>query len=368
MEIAVLGGAGGIGRALVRDLLEHSDVRVRIVDANKLAARKFADGLGDRVRVAVADAARPRTLLRALDGVQAAVSCIGPFYRFGVTVARAILDAGISGVDICDDYAPVRGLLALDEVAKTRKVVYVTGVGWSPGLTNMLARRVCASFDRVRQVQVRWAAGSGDYRGPAALKHLLFTSTGDVPTFRAGTVVRVEAWSEPELVEFPPPIGTCEVAHCGHPEPLTLPEHLKAQEVTVKGGLVPRWNNRAVRWAVRLGLTKDDRSIEKTARLINRFGKVFLLGGGRHVGRSGALVEVVGTRQGAWRRVRASVVDRLARLTALPAAVAVLAVARGQVKEPGLYPPEACLDPGAFFSELAIRGIVVEEEESSAGE
>ncbi len=364
MEIAVLGGAGGIGRALIKDLLANSDVRIRIVDQRKAVARKLAQSLGDRVSVAMADASRPRTLLKALDGVQAAVNCVGPFYRFAVAVAKAILDEGIHGIDICDDYTPVAGLLALDDLAKRRKVTYLTGVGWSPGITNLLALKAAGELDTMTQIHVRWVAGSGDYRGPAALKHLLFTSTGEVPTYRGGQWVRVEALSDPETVDLPAPLGRCHVSHCGHPEPLTLPRFLPSlTDVTVKGGLVPRWNNRAVKVAVRAGLTRDDRSIDKTARAIHKTGRLFQLGG---TNKSATLVEALGTRDNEWVRLQYAVVDHMARMTALPAAVAVLMVARGEISQPGVFAPEAVMDPERFFTDLARRGITVSRRLTSA--
>ena len=276
---------------------------------------------------------------------------------FAVAVAKAVLDVGISGVDICDDYTPVSGLLALDELAKRRQVTYISGVGWSPGITNLLAMKARCELDTMTQVHVRWVAGSGDYRGPAALKHLLFTSTGEVPTYRAGKWVRVPALSDPETVELPAPLGLCQVSHCGHPEPVTIPRFIDSlTDVTVKGGLVPKWNNKAVKVAVRAGMTRDDRSIDRTARSIHKMGKLFQLGGPN---RSGTMVETVGTLDGEWVRLQYAVVDKMARLTALPASVAVLMVARGQIASPGVFAPEAVIDPEAFFTALAHRGIVV---------
>jgi len=359
MEIAVLGGAGGIGRAVVADLLTNSDLSVRIVDSRQDAGRRLADRLGDRVRFSLADAGRPKTIVRAVEGVRTAINCIGPFYRFAVTVARAILDAGINGIDICDDYTPIGGLLALDELAKTRNVCYVTGVGWSPGITNMLALRGYRKLDRVRSIVIHWLSGTADYQGPAAVKHLLFTSTGEIPIYRDGDWKRVEALAEPERVVFPPPFGKAEVSHSGHPEPLTLPRTMDLQNVEVKGGLVPKWNNAAVKAAVRLGLTRDDRSIDRTARHINRMERLFRVGG---VQRSAARVTLVGQKDGRWTRLVYTTVDRMARLTALPASVAAQILAHQDDIKPGVCAPEAYLDPDAFFTALASRGIVVQEE------
>jgi saccharopine dehydrogenase-like NADP-dependent oxidoreductase len=359
MEIAVLGGAGGIGRAVVEDLLAQSDTRVRIVDLRQEAAERLAAELGPRVSSAPADASRPRSLARALRGVTAAVNCIGPFYRFAVIVARALLDAGVSGVDICDDYTPVRGLLALDEVAKQRNLRFMVGVGWSPGLTNMLAIRGCRMLETVDRIDVRWAGSVADYTGPAAVKHLLFTSTGEVPTFRDGHRASVDALSETEQVSFPYPLGAVPVSHCGHPEPITLPRAVDANTVTVKGGILPAWNNTAVRIAVQLGLTRDDRSIDDSARYITRLERLLRLGSA-HLPRSGARVEVSGWVGGRRKSFVFTVVDRMTRLTALPASVAVLQLTAGGIEQPGVFAPEECLDEQAFFTGLAQRGIVVQ--------
>ena len=186
MEIAVLGGAGGIGRTVVADLLKESDSKVRIVDKDERRAEALAQKLGPRVWAKSADAGRPRTLARALRGVDAAVNCIGPFYRFAVTVARTLLDAGVPGVDICDDYTPVSGLLALDELAEKRGLTFVTGAGWSPGLTNVLAMAGARELTNLEEIRIFWASNVGDYSGPAAVNHLLFTSTGDVPIREIG--------------------------------------------------------------------------------------------------------------------------------------------------------------------------------------
>jgi saccharopine dehydrogenase-like NADP-dependent oxidoreductase len=365
MEIAVLGGAGGIGRAVCEDLLKHSDVRVRIVDRRKEAAARLAEAFGPRATAVGADAGRQRTLTRALKGVAAAVNCIGPFYRFAVIVARTLLDAGVSGVDICDDYTPVRGLLALDDLARQRGLHYVTGVGWSPGLTNMLAVGACRGLDTIDRIDIRWVATVSDYAGPAALKHLLFTSTGDVPSFRNGHRISAAALSETEIITFPAPLGPVPVSHCGHPEPVTLPRYMAVNNVTVKGGLLPSWNNRAVRLAVAMGWTRDDRSIDNSARYIARLEKLFRLGSAA-LPRSGAHVAVSGWKAGQKKTLTRTVVDRMTRLTALPASVAVLQLTTGELGEAGVYAPEGCLNPDRFFTALARRGIVVEEEKQHA--
>ncbi len=364
MEIAVLGGAGGVGRTLVADLLKESDCKIRIVDIRERSAKQLAQKMGPRVSVKGADASRPRTLARALKGVSAAVNCIGPFYRFAVTVARTLLDSGISGVDICDDYTPVGGLFALDDLAKRRGLTFVTGAGWSPGLTNALALAGARELTNLEEIRIYWAANVADYTGPAAVNHLLFTSTGDVPVRKNDKRLQVEALTETETVAFPPPVGNVPVSLCGHPEPITLPKLIRVPKLFVKGGIVPAWNNRAVHLAVRLGLTRDDRSIEKTARRIVTMEKLFRIGSGKTVPRSASRVVVSGWKHGSRKQIVFDVADRMKRLTALPASTAVLQVVRGKASKPGVFAPEGCLDLDDFFVSLARRGIVIQKTEN----
>ncbi len=364
MEIAVLGGAGGVGRTLVTDLLKESDCRIRIIDRRERAAREFARDKGPRVTVKRADASRPRTLSRALKGVDAAVNCIGPFYRFAVTVARTLLDSGISGVDICDDYTPVGGLFALNELAQKRGLTFITGVGWSPGLTNALVMAGAKSLTNIDEVRIYWAANVADYTGPAAVNHLLFTSTGDVPIRRNDRRLQVEALTGSETIQFPDPVGSVPVSLCGHPEPITLPSVLRIPHLFVKGGIVPIWNNHAVRMAVKLGFTRDDSSIEKTAKRIVTLEKVFRIGSGKTEPRSAVKVSISGWRHGKRKTFTYDVVDRMKRLTAFPASTAVLQILRGKASKPGVFAPEGILDIKDFFNGLTQRGIVIHKTET----
>ena len=49
-----------------------------------------------------------------------------------------------------------------------------------------------------------------------------------------------------------------------------------------------------------------------------------------------------------------------ARMTGIPASIALQALARGDVAHTGVMGPEAAFEPKPFFSELSKRGIVVE--------
>jgi saccharopine dehydrogenase-like NADP-dependent oxidoreductase len=67
LKVIVLGGAGLIGRAVVRDLAEQRDVELTIADANPAAAAEIARWAGgDRIAVRELDVTDERALVEVL--------------------------------------------------------------------------------------------------------------------------------------------------------------------------------------------------------------------------------------------------------------------------------------------------------------
>ena len=72
-------------------------------------------------------------LAEAITDVGVVLSTIGPFARQAGPVIDACLAAGVSYVDIANEWAAVRGLLDRDEQARAHAVTLVTGAGFVIG-------------------------------------------------------------------------------------------------------------------------------------------------------------------------------------------------------------------------------------------
>lgn len=356
MRIVVLGGCGDMGSYVVRDLMAHPDVQVTIGDYRRDAAERFAAELGDRANAIFVDAEDELSLVEALAGADAAVGCIGPFYHFATRLTRAAIRARVPYVDICDDWGPVDELAALDDEARDVGVTVINGLGWTPGITNLMAKKAVAGLDEVAEVRMYWGGGAADSEGLAVVMHVFYAVTGEVPTVRGGERVMVPAGTAKEIVSFPAPLGPVEVSHCGHPETLTVPRVIPADTVFLKGGLTPRWNNRLAEALVRLGLSKSHASIARVSRIIHRLEGIIGAGG---VPYSGARVDVVGRKNGERANVSYRVTDKMGRLTGIPAATGAVLLARGEITSPGVHAPEDILEPDRIFAALDERGIQV---------
>lgn len=358
MKIVVLGGYGDMGQGVVEDLVAHSDAEVVVADYRAEGAKAFAAKVGGHATAIFVDANDPDSLASVLQGADAAVGAIGPFFRYAPKMASAAVKAKVNYVDICDDYGPIQEVFGLDEAAKAAGVTLITGLGWTPGITNLMCRLGASRLDRVDEIKVAWAGGAEDSQGLAVVMHVFYAITGKVPTYKDGQWVEVEAGSGKEPVDFGGVLGTVRVFHCGHPEPMTVPRYINARTVSLKGALTPEWNNGLAEVFVKLGLTSTPRRIENLSKIIHKVEHILGAGG---VPFSAARVDVIGEKDGKPRIYSYRTVDKMRRLTGIPAAVGALMLAQGQVKAKGVYAPEGCLEPEPFFAELDKRGIKIEE-------
>lgn len=364
MRVIVLGGSGDVGRRAVTELAQSPDVSlVTVAGRNREKLEAVASPLGSRARVAVVDVNDPQTLLRTLMGHDVAAGAAGPFYRYELPIAQAAITAGIPYVSICDDYDAAQAVLQLDQEARARGVTVVTGAGWTPGLTNVMAKKGFSLLDSAEAIHVAWASSAADFEGFAVIPHVLHMFTGNVPSFSNGRWHPVTAGSGGQLVPFPEPLGPVMVYHVGHPEPVTLPRFLPGlREVTLKGGLTEGILVRLALLITRLGLTRTPAGKEGISHLFKPIPSLVRRWPGRARPVSGAWVEVVGRKGGRAARVVLTSLGRSVDITGIPLAVLTLMVGRGEIRRPGVMAPEAegGPDPDRFFAELGRRGLTVQ--------
>jgi hypothetical protein len=243
-------------------------------------------------------------------------------------LARRYAEAGVAVVSVADDVDEVRELLELDAVAAANGVSIVVGAGFSPGLTCVLAAHAASLFDQVDEIHVA-KVGTG---GPAcASTHHRALGSAAVD-WRDGAWVKRRAGSGRELCWFPDPIGGADCYRAALPDALLL---------------APAFNG-TDRITARLAANRRDRV---TARFP-------MLRPPHPEGGLGAVrVEVRGQR-GAGRAVHVlGAMDRPAVAAGAVAALASIAAGTGALRRPGAAGLAEMVEPVAFLSELARRGV-----------
>lgn len=370
MRVIALGGAGGMGRAAVRALAASDLVtEIIIADKNVEAAQRLAAEVGGKASARETDAGDEERLGTLIEEGDIVVNTCGPFFKFGVSAVRAAIRAGRNYCDINDDWRPTQEVLEMDAEAKAAGITAIVGIGASPGLSNLLARHAAAQLDEVEEIQTCWVAGGGEWeageRGDAgggelaALEHMMHSASGKIPTFRDGKWVEIGSFESGEEVSFPG-TGPYTVFHIGHPEPVTLPRFIPSvKTVSNLGALYPPQLNDLVREQVRrmaAGKVDARQAAIAFVQAVASDPQRWLAG---PVGAApGGLCAVARGRKNG-RRARYACAPggwpagAMAGSTGIPLAIAALRVLRGEIRERGVLPPEACTDPMPFFEEYS---------------
>ena len=362
-KIVLFGGSGDMGQGILEDILTHdAGVQLAVFDINLAGARQALERIGasaDRAELIEGDITDKGAVAAALKSADVAVSAVGPFYRFGFEVASTVLSQGVSFVDICDDGDAIQAELSLSRLAERKGATAVVGMGWTPGLSNVLVSKLCAGLDSV-DVDIYWVGSTTDSEGTAVIGHVFHVINRDAPMYHDGSWTAVKAVTGHEDVEFPAPIGKVSTYYVGHPEPLTIPLHLDVKNVNLKGALIPDEMNSIAKLLDDLGFLTEENKIRALMRglhpLLPQLSKV----GGKAPPVSGLVVKVSGNQGGTEVTRTAACVDSMRRLTGIPPAIVAMQIAAGKIRTPGVYPPEGAVDPDAFLAALADRQVEVE--------
>jgi short subunit dehydrogenase-like uncharacterized protein len=222
-DVLLLGAAGNSGRLIAGELAARG-LSVRLAGRRRapledLARALAADGATADVRTV--DASDAASLAEAIAGVGGVLSTIGPFARQAGPVIDACLAAGVSYVDIANEWAAVRALLDRDAQARAHAVTLVTGAGFGPAATETLVLRLADQMGTVPDL-VRVAAAAEVTRQSDGVRQTIqeSLSQGVAITYRDGQVVREGLGRGATVLTFggarrqmlPGPVGDLETA------------------------------------------------------------------------------------------------------------------------------------------------------------
>jgi len=374
MRALVIGGTGGMGQGVARDLIKQEQIKSVILgdintDPDRVQEKLRASEKVSLVKIDVNDHS---AMVKAISDVNVVVNCAGPFYKTAVAVARAAVEAKVNYIDICDDYEAVPILFSsadIDKAAKEAGITVLTGMGSDPGTNNVLVKWYANQMDRVDEIHLFWVVSIAELAG-AAWDHSLHMVTGKIPQYLDGKLEYVEGGTGEETAEFLPPLGTCVVRYVGHPQPITIPRYIEGvKKVVIKGALIPLWVDELIKEQKETGFLGTEAVEIKGTKVVPydltlRLWDTIPKNRDNGPAASGLKVIVKGERQGRGVTYTADIVGRMAPGTGLPASIAALMMFAGDVKVKGVVAPEGCIDPEKFLKELLKRGAKIHQTET----
>ncbi|MCK5835653.1 MAG: saccharopine dehydrogenase NADP-binding domain-containing protein [Desulfobacula sp.] len=373
MRALIIGGVGGMGQGVARDLIKQEQVTDIILadlypDPERVSKKLLENKKTTLIKMDVND---HEAMVKAFKEVNVVINTAGPFYKTAVPVAKAAVEAKVNYIDICDDYEGTEILFNsdIDKLAKEADITVLTGMGSDPGTNNILVKWYADKLDSVDEIYLYWVVSIAELAG-AAWDHSLHMTLGKIPQYIDGKLVYVEGGTEEVAEQFLEPLGTCHVRYVGHPQPLTLPKYFKGvKNVIIKGALIPLWVDELIQGQKATGLLGTEPMDIKGSQitpydLALKLWETIPEGRDNGPQSSGLKVIVKGKKGNNKITYTADMVGRMAPGTGLPASIASLMMDAGDVTVKGVVAPEGCIDPSKFLGAFLKRGAKIHQTET----
>src|SRR5690348_6817046 len=173
-RVVVLGGYGNFGARIARTLARDPEMEITVVGRDPARAADLAAAIalecGHRVDAAAFDvtARDIGARLRLLEPNLVIHTC-GPFQARDHGVARAALSVGAHYVDLADARKFVCGIRAIDDAARSRELLVVSGASSVPGLSSAVIDAFAHEFDALQSIDFAIAPGNRTPRGSATI-------------------------------------------------------------------------------------------------------------------------------------------------------------------------------------------------------
>nr|NIN00093.1 hypothetical protein [candidate division Zixibacteria bacterium] len=207
MRILCLGGCGAVCGHATRDLAEFSKFdEIVIGDYDMAAAEKLAADIGDpRVKVLEVDANDYEELVKVFKDFDLILN--GLPFKYDLAVTKACIEAGVNGLDVSTDKVQ----WDYNSAAKDKGIIFVPGIGATPGITNVMARRGADQLDEVDGIRIHFAAFRCVAPAPGLLVTFLWEFHPHIEkerlVYEDGEFKSVGPFEGLKTVNFPGPIG-----------------------------------------------------------------------------------------------------------------------------------------------------------------
>jgi saccharopine dehydrogenase (NAD+, L-lysine-forming) len=388
VKTLVLGASGQIGAYTVQDLVEFYKADV-IASSRKIANVKKAMTdlrLAEHVNIMELDASNTDGVAKVAQSerVDTVVNCA--WYQTNLSVMEACLRAGAHYTDLGGLFDTTLKQLQLDEKWRNAGIKATIGLGSTPGLTNIAGAAGAAKLDSVDTINIycTWGntlpvkeAGWPGY----SIRTVMDEFTQEPVMWLNGRHAKQPILSGETTVTMQDPIGKITAYYVKHSEPATMGKYIGkgCRNVTFRIGF-PSTDFATFKTLKSLGfadtteIAVGDARVAPLDYLTAMYRSAVSKSRGERPPREeyeydAFRIDVFGLRKESLTTVTYHIITwndpergiSSALDTAVPPSVVSQWQATGKIKEAGVFPAEAVVDPIPFFLEVGRRKIRVEE-------
>jgi lysine 6-dehydrogenase len=301
-------------------------------------------------------------------------------YYYNEPMARAAVEAGCHFSDLGGNTEIVLEQKKLHQQALAAGVSVVPDCGLAPGMVNILAAEGIRRLDHADNVKI-YVGGLPQHPEPPLNYQIVYSLEGALDYYttpswvlRGGRPEQVNALSEVEAVEFPPPIGTLEAFHTGGGIS-TLPFAYQGRIDVMEYKTLRYPGHAAIMRPIRdLGLLDATPVMVKGQRVIPRDLFIAAVHPRLHKPQGQDLValqvQVTGQKSGRPAEVKFRLMDyydcvhgisAMMRTTGYSLSITGQMQADGRVGLKGVHTPDEAIPFQSYVAELGRRGVKIEE-------
>lgn len=372
-------GAGKMGIVLARDLITYdAKNRVTLVDIDKKQLKKAQDFIDNRrlvpVQMNMENENRRQEIYWNKDVALSAL-----LHRHSMLALEAAVRAGVHFVDLAGEFPLHR--LEYDIEARKKRITLLSGVGVSPGITNICVGRAVHLLDKTQKALI-YVGGNPvhprpplKYRIVYAVDSLLNFYERKVTILKGGKVKDVPPLSGKELISFDLPFEEMECFYTDGLNSLLHTMRGKIHDELWEKTIRHKGHAEEVKTLISCGLFSKRPVRVRDRRVVPREILEVLLDSRIKLGREkdATLMRVIvtGEKSGRPKTHVFEMMDHfdnekgytsMAKTTCFPASVAAQMIVSGKIKKRGSLFPEQVFQGllyKPFMEELEKRGVAV---------
>lgn len=376
VKIVVLGGYGIIGKEVVRDLFDNcKECEIIIAGRNEKEAKDYAKSFrSERVKGKKIDIKNISETSSLLEGYDVCINAVQ--YYFNIIIMKACLKAKVNYIDLGGLYHYTLKQLKLRKQFENIGKIAVLGCGSTPGITNVMARYAAQKMKKVKDIEVSFGGYdktkySTQFVLPYSIQTIFDEFTMKPVVYKKGKIRFVEPLSGVKKIIYPPPVGEVKGFYTLHSELATFPDSFR-KEGLENCSFIATFDDdfiREIKFFIEAGFASDKqieiegkkiKMRELSAKIMDKFvpDKKIKINDLEIIrvklsGETEVIMDAF-AKTNKKNNVSAGVYD-----TAVSASIMGQMVALGEINGIGVFTPENCVPPEAFFSELAKREIIV---------
>lgn len=223
-NIVLLGGYGNFGKRITESLLDLTNVTLYIAGRNEQKANELCTQLQEKkpappllpVRLDI-NAEDFESKLRQLNPFLV-IHTGGPFQGQDYKVPQLCINVGCHYIDLADDRRFVCDINKLDQAAKEKKLLIVSGASSVPGLSSTVVDHYLPRFKELTTIDFAISPGNKAERGEATVRAILSYTGHPFKVLRDKRWIDVIGWGESKQREFGGSIGTRWLANIDIPD------------------------------------------------------------------------------------------------------------------------------------------------------